>query len=302
MNKRALIVAAVVAAITAASTGPVAAAPGHLSKRAQIAHLSTVNRELRMHLRNMTVARNNAKAELATANGQIGSLQSQNAALQASLRQRTSERDAALAQVASLKAQIAAVPTPLSVAVAQVQREVGYAEWYPVGAPYSHGRLVAQAAMDYVVGHVSLTAYGYLAVFGGALPGQTPDSVLGKQAGICGHAALAFAAIVKRLGLAARSVQFYFQDPTNNAPNSHIAAEVFYDGGWHYFDPTYGLFWTDANGSVLPIADVRGGSGTEQKDTLAMTNLVQDTHYGDATAFVTDPATVVAIDKQPFTG
>jgi hypothetical protein len=33
-----------------------------------------------------------------------------------------------------------------------------------------------------------------------------------------------------------------------------------------------------------------------------MTNLVQDTNYGDATAFVTDPATVVAIDKQPFTG
>jgi hypothetical protein len=49
-----------------------------------------------------------------------------------------------------------------------------------------------------------------------------------------------------------------------------------------------------------PITDVRGGSGTEQKDTLAMTNIIQDTHY--ATAFETDPATVVAIDKQPFTG
>ena len=295
MKKRALIVAAVVAALTAASTGSAAAAPRHPSKRAQIAHLSRLNRELRAHLRNMTVVRDETKAELATANAQISTLQ-------ASLQQRTSERDALVAQVASLKAQIAAVPTPLAVAVQQVQREVGYAEWYPVGAPYSHGRLVAQAAMDYVVGHVSLTAYGYLEVFGGQLPGQTPDSVLGSQAGICGHAALAFAAIVKRFDLPVRSVQFYFQDPTNNAPNSHIAAEVFYDGGWHYFDPTYGLFWTDANGSVLPITDVRSGSGTEQKNTLAMTNLVQDTHYGDATAFVTDPATVVAIDKQPFTG
>ncbi len=295
MNKRALIVAAVVAALTAASTGSAAAAPRHQSKRAQIAHLSRLNRELRAHLHNMTVVRDQTKAELATANAQISTLQ-------ASLQQRTSERDAAVAQVASLKAEIAAVPTPLAVAVQQVRREVGYAEWYPVGAPYSHGRLVAQAAMDYVVGHVSLTAYGYLEVFGGQLPGQTPDSVLGSQAGICGHAALAFAAIVKRFDLPVRSVQFYFQDPTNNAPNSHIAAEVFYDGGWHYFDPTYGLFWTDANGSVLPITDVRSGSGTEQKDTLAMTNLVQDTHYGDATAFATDPATVVAIDKQPFTG
>lgn len=301
MNKRALIVAAVVAALTAASTGSAAAAPRHMSKRAQIAHLSRLNRELRAHLHNMTVARDQTKAKLATADGQISSLQSQNAALQASLQQRTSERDAALAQVASLKAQIAAVPTPLAVAVQQVRREVGYAEWYPVGAPYSHGRLVAQAAMDYVVGHVSLTAYGYLEVFGGQLPGQTPDSVLGAQAGICGHAALAFAAIVKRFDLPVRSVQFYFQDPTNNAPNNHIATEVFYDGGWHYFDPTYGLFWTDANG-VLPITDVRSGSDTEQKDTLAMTNVVQDTHYGDATAFETDRATVVAIDKQPFTG
>jgi transglutaminase superfamily protein len=293
--KRSVTITAVLAAGFLVGAVPAGATThsGHPSAKARIAQLTRSKRQLQKRLENMTILRNDAVTELAT-------LESENATLRASLQQRTSERDAALAQVASLKAQIAAAPTPLSVAVAQVQREVGYAEWYKVGAPYSHGRLIAQAAMDYVLGHVSLTAYGYLEIFGGPLPGHTPDSVLGRQAGVCGHAALTFAAIVKRLGLPARSVQFYFQDP-GNVPNNHIAVEVFYDGGWHYFDPTFGLFWIDASGNALSIADARSGSGTLQKDTLAMTNLVLDTHYGDATAFETDPATVVTIDQQPFT-
>jgi transglutaminase-like putative cysteine protease len=147
----------------------------------------------------------------------------------------------------------------------------------------------------------SPTAYGYLEIFGGQLPGPTPDAVLGAQAGLCGDAALAFAAIVKQLGLGARSVQFYYDDP-GNVPDSHIAVEVSYDGGWHYYDPTFGVFYTDASGNVLPITDVRAGSGTEQKDELTFTNLVENTFYGDDTWFVTDPTTVVEIDKQPFTG
>jgi hypothetical protein len=55
-------------------------------------------------------------------------------------------------------------------------------------------------------------------------------------------------------------------------------------------------------GRSIKAVSIEGArrSGTEQKDTLAMTNIIQDTHY--ATAFETDPATVVAIDKQPFAG
>ena len=67
-------------------------------------------------------------------------------------------------------------------------------------------------------------------------------------------------------------------------------------------DPTYAVFWTDAPANVLSITDVRAGSGTQQKDALGFTNLVENTLYGDDTWFVTDPATVVEIDKQPFTG
>ena len=312
MKKSAGAAAAAAVAVLVVA-GPAGAATSHRSHQKpdpRVAQLTKVNRQLQKQLRNMTILRDEAKSALATANGQIGSLQAQTAALQAqnaTLRAEvaslTKARDAALTQVAALQAQIAAdtTPSPLAVAVGQVRREVTYAERYAGGVAYAHGRLVAQAAMDYVVEHVSPTAYGYLEIFGGQLPGPTPDAVLGAQAGLCGDAALAFAAIVKRLGLSARSVQFYYDDP-GNVPDSHIAVEVSYDGGWHYFDPTFGVFWTDATGNVLPITDVRAGSGTQQKDDLGFTNLVENTFYGDDTWFETDPTTVVEIDKQPFTG
>jgi transglutaminase-like putative cysteine protease len=311
VNKRAgaAAAAAVALLVVAAPAGAATSYRSHQKPDPRIAQLTKANSQLQKQLRNMTTLRDEAKTALATANGQIGSLQARNTALQAQVASLeaqvasvTKARDAALTQVAALQAQIAAgTRSPLTVAVEQVRREVAYAEKYAGGVPYSHGRLVAQAAMDYVVEHVSPTAYGYLEIFGGQLPGPTPDAVLGAQAGLCGDAALAFAAIVKQLGLGARSVQFYYDDP-GNVPDSHIAVEVSYDGGWHYYDPTFGVFYTDATGNVLPITDVRAGSGTEQKDELTFTNLVENTFYGDDTWFVTDPTTVVEIDKQPFTG
>ena len=292
-----------VAAAAALTAVLVFAAPAGAKSPPQtrVAQLTRANAKLQKQLRNMTILRNDAKTELATATGQVSSLQAQNAALQAQIASLTKARDGALAQVAALQAQIATTPKPLAVAVEQVRREVAYAEQYGGGVPYAHGRLVAQAAMDYVVEHVSPTVYGYLEIFGGQLPASTPDAVLGSQAGVCGASALAFAAIVKRFGLGARSVQFYYDDP-GNIPDNHIAVEVSYDGSWHFFDPTFGVFFTDAPGNVPSITDARAGVGTRQKDELSFTNLVQNTFYGDDTWFMTDPATVVEIDKQPFTG
>jgi transglutaminase-like putative cysteine protease len=302
VKKRAVAAAAGVAASLVVAA-PVGAAThrSHQKPDPRVAQLTQANRQLRRELRNMTVLRNDAKASLATATGQIGTLRAQNATLQAQVASLTKARDAALTQVAALQAQIAATPTPLAVAVEQVRREVAFAEQYGGGAPYAHGRLVAQAAMDYVVEHVSSTAYGYLEIFGEPLPASTPDAVLGSQAGICGHAALAYAAIVKRLGLPAQSAQFYYDDP-GNVPDSHIAVEVLYDGGWHYYDPTFGVFFTDATGNVMSITDARAGGATKHKDEVSFTNLVEDTYYGDDTWFMTDPATVVALGQQPFTG
>lgn len=281
----------------------VAAAPaaGHGSSRRI--------RRLEHRLHNMTLARDQEKAIAAALAGRVESLTSQVqgldgqvAGLEATVQQRTAERDAALSKAAALQARLDAIPTPLQVAVEQVRREVAYQEHGGL-LPYSHGRLVAQAALDYVVGHVSASAYGWAEVFGGALPvPATADNVLGLQAGICGHAALTFAAIVKQFGLPVRSVQFWYTDPAPlSTPDSHIADEVFYDGGWHFFDATFGNYWASGQ-DVLSIDDARAGLGVEVKDDAAFTNLAENFVYGDSTGFETDPATTVVLDGQTFGG
>lgn len=186
-------------------------------------------------------------------------------------------------------------PSPLAVAFEQVRREYAYVK---AGLPeYSRGQLISEAAMDYVAGHVSDTAYGYIELFDGKakVPSPTPNSALGTQAGICTGAAVTFGTIVHHFGLKVRSVNFYYDDPPPySTPDGHVAVEVWYDGGWHYFDPTYGLFWTDASGHVLSIDEARAGLGSLQKNAAAFTNVFEDAVFGDDAWFLTDPTTRLA--------
>jgi len=195
---------------------------------------------------------------------------------------------------AQLRAAARLDTSPLTVAVQQVRREVAYVRG---GVPrYSRSQLISQAAMDYVAGHVSVTAFGYLKWFGKRLPKVAANSALHTQAGICAQAAVSFAAIVHRFGLRVRSVNFNYLNPQpNETPDGHIAVEVLYDGSWHFFDPTYGLFWTDPAGRVLSIGDVRAGLGTLQKNVASFTNVFEDAVLGDGTWFETDPATGVVL-------
>jgi hypothetical protein len=85
-------------------------------------------------------------------------------------------------------------------------------------------------------------------------------------------------------------VTFSYLDP-NGSPDGHTAAEVSYGGSWHFFDPTYGQFWTGAAGDVLSIAQIRAGLGTRVKDYALFTNLVEDASLGDDTWFITKPST-----------
>lgn len=290
-----LVVAWTLGVLLAAVTAATAAAARPNPK---VVRLTKEVRVLEHRLRNMATARNTLKTSLEQANAQNAGLESQAAGLGASLQQRTSERDAALARVSSLQAQLAAIPTPTAVALQQVQREVYWAQ--AVTDPHSAGALTSLSAMNYVAGHVSTGAYGYLELKGLPLPNSDPDVILGTQAGICGHAVIAFATIMEDLGYSVQSVQFYWTLP-DGTPDSHIAVEVFYDGGWHYFDPTFGLYWTDASGNVLSITDERTSVGIEHKDDVAFTNLIEDPWFaGDDTAFETDPATTVDIDADPL--
>lgn len=237
-----------------------------------------------------------ARATLARASSEIarirrsvgvGALRTQVSRLQATL-------NAAKAQLRRAAAGLE-TPSPLEIALEQVRREVAYVKG---GVPqYSRGQLVSEAALDYVAGHVSDTAYGYIAAFEGKkkVPRPTPNGALRTQAGICTGAAVTFGTIVHHFGFKVRSVNFYYDDPPPyNTPDGHVAVEVWYDGGWHFFDPTFGLFWSDASGHVLPVDQVRAGLGSLQKDVAAFTNIFEDAVFGNDAWFVTDPTTRIA--------
>ena len=241
----------------------------------------------RNDLRAAGITLSRASAELARIRSRAGTvtLQRQVTQLQRTLRMAK----------AQLNAANNSLDTPLQIALKQIHREVAYVKG---GVPqYSKGQLIAEAAMDYVAGHVSDTAYGYIAVFKGKheVPPPTPNSALGTQAGICTGAAVTFGTIVHHFGFKVRSVNFYYNDPPPyNTPDGHVAAEVWYEGGWHFYDPTYGLFWTDANGHVLPVTEIRGGLGSLQKNVAAFTNVFEDAVFGNDAWFVTDPTTRIA--------
>jgi Transglutaminase-like superfamily len=193
----------------------------------------------------------------------------------------------------------APAPSPLAAAVAQVKNEV---TWAHGGSSDSVGELTSLAALDYVISHVSVAEYGYLELEGLPLPAHTPDAVLDTQAGICGETSLVFAVILQHLGYQTRRVAFYWTDP-QYGPDAHTAVEVFYDGGWHYFDPTFDQYWTDSNANVMSISDVRANGGIRHKSDIAFTNEIEDPWYrGDDTSFQTDPATNVVLGGDPFVG
>jgi hypothetical protein len=214
--------------------------------------------------------------------------------LRDTLTQVSAALSASQSEVSSLQAELAAIPEPLSEAVSVVQREVAWS-----GAqPYPNGEMTALAAVDYTVGHVSVGVYWYQHDRGLTLPDWEPGVILRQESGICGQSAAVFVRIMQRLGYPVRSIQFFYNNPDGSA-GQHIAVEVYYDGGWHFFDPTYAAYWSDTSGNVLPISDIRAGAGTMHKDVMTFTNIVGDADSGVASQndiwFETDPTTQVVV-------
>jgi hypothetical protein len=257
------------------------------SKRAQIKALEAKTQRLE---RRIARQRNH----LSTLRGQVATLQQSQGNL-------TSQLGVAHADSAALRGQLASTPSALSRAVEQVRREVAYVDLFR-GDPSielpPREELLARAAMDYVVGHVTAPGYGYMNVVLGAPPAVAAETALQSGSGICGHAAFTFAAIVKQFGLRVRSVQFYYANGVDN----HIAAEVFYDGGWHYFDPTWGAYYEDG-GRTMSIEEARASSAPRtllrQNETLLWRS-VQSLAGVAPLGAETDAATRMELDKQPF--
>jgi hypothetical protein len=288
----------VVPAILALGVLAVPAARAFNAKSKPLAPRSA-SEQLRTELRQTQATLARATSELSrlrVESGGAGTLQL--ARLQQTLSTARAQLGGEAAHSTGLHSQLAAAPTPLRVAVDQVRREVAWAQ-HSVSSP--RGQLVAQAAMDYTVGHVSTAAFGYLELVKGHLPGYRLNKILTAQAGICGQASWVFAGIVRRLGLRARSIVFSYEDP-NGTPDGHTAVEVSYGGSWHFFDPTYGQFWADPSGDVLSVAQVRAGLGTDRKDLAAFTNVVESTWFPNDTWFITDPTTRVQIGTLSLRG
>ncbi len=274
-----------IAAVLAVAVLAVPAAEA-LSRAPQARHASAKGPHDELHATSVSLAR--ATSELARIRGRVGAgtLRGQVLQLQQTLNEAKTQLKTAQAELVT--------PTPLHVAETQVSREYTYAKGGL--SQSSRGQLISEAAMDYVAGHVSDTAYGYIELFQkkAKVPPPTPNAALGTQAGICTGAAVTFGTIVHHFGFKVRSVNFYYDDPPpGDTPDGHVAVEVLYDGGWHFFDPTYGLFWTDAGGKVLPVSDIRAGRGTLQKNVADFTNIFEDAFFGNDAWFITDPTTTL---------
>lgn len=105
----------------------------------------------------------------------------------------------------------------------------------------SHEFATSVAIMNYVQSTISPEEYSHEQVHS-----QTLDleDILNKQSGICGHHSFAFLSLARKLGLEARSVDFYYTWPRDNSRFSHTTTEVFWGGKWHFLDSTWGTFYT----------------------------------------------------------
>jgi hypothetical protein len=204
--------------------------------------------------------------------------------------------------------------TPLrDAAVQQVRTEVAYIQHVLA----SSGRhepveyLEALAAMSYVQGHVSAPEYGYLRdIAHSALPGADSESILATSAGICGNAEWLFTDILHQFGVKTRPVQFFYSQD-DGSEGGHIAAEVFYQRAWHYFDPTWGAFFRAPKAApalVLPVADVlklpRPRAYLVANRTLMWTQVVNEMGWGKYTGMTAIflRAKRVVVDGRPLSG
>ena len=90
------------------------------------------------------------------------------------------------------------------------------------------------------------------------------SSLLTKGIGICGNHQHLFVEILKRAGVDARPVDFYYTDKSGKR-QSHAAAEVKIGEKWIYFDITWGSFWVIKNNdlsTLMPLDEVLKGGGT----------------------------------------
>src|SRR5215471_3908945 len=84
-------------------------------------------------------------------------------------------------------------------------------------------------------------------------PGS-PRKILEEGSEYCGNLTAAMATL-----LAARDYIVRRIDMSDGGvpPATHAVVEVFYDGGWHLFDPTFGVVYKNSEGKIASYQDLR---------------------------------------------
>jgi len=82
----------------------------------------------------------------------------------------------------------------------------------------------------------------------------TPRRVLERGSQYCGHLSAAMETLLAVGGYRTRAVNV---TDGKIPPGTHVVVEVFYDGGWHLFDPTFGVKFQNKDGHVASYKDVR---------------------------------------------
>lgn len=157
----------------------------------------------------------------------------------------------------------------LSRAVELIRKQVGWFGSNP--SEYSREFLCAVATMNYVQSRVSPLNYSLLVKNREKLPTDA-EGYLSTRAGICGGQVMTARAILDRLGIRNRPVEFYLRADTPDQNQSHIGVEVFYAKQWHFFDITWGTFFRHSSARADDVLSISEVLKTKDVMALAVTN------------------------------
>lgn len=94
----------------------------------------------------------------------------------------------------------------------------------------------------------------------------SPRRVLEGGSEYCGHLSTALQTLLKVGGYRARAIH---TSDGKQPLGTHAVVEVFYNGGWHLYDPTFGLKFLKKDGTVASYRDIRLDTSLISEDLLA---------------------------------
>ncbi len=94
----------------------------------------------------------------------------------------------------------------------------------------------------------------------------SPRRVLERGSQYCGHLTMAMATIIA----VAYPVRIINLRDSTTPPNTHAVVEVFYDGDWHLFDPTFGAKFRNNNGRIISYKELRLNPGSISPESFSM--------------------------------